>query len=237
MWEAFYSPGLLAYLAGGFYVLGLVFINQVVLRLLVLIGTGVYVLYYATAAETPLMEAIYVSLLIGVANVIGLMSLYARHSRLSIPRGFADIYTRFPPLPPGDFRILIKLARRYDVTDEKILTLEGQPGKKLYYVVSGATHVRKGDTEFSLPPDLFLGEIAFLTGQPSSATSWLTAGANVLEWDFADLQRRCARSSRFKMALEAAISIDLAGKVARAVGPNSVRYPLGAPSEPWIRAG
>ena len=83
----------------------------------------------------------------------------------------------------------------------------------------------------------FLGEIAFLIGQPSSASAWLHPGAEVLEWDFGDLKRKCRRNSRFRLALEAAISVDLSRKVARAVGANSVRYPLGVPSEAWTRAG
>lgn len=237
MWDAYYSPGLLAYIAGGFYVLGLVTINQIMLRLMLLAGTSFYILYYATAASDPLMEAIYVSLLIGLANLFGLGSLLLRQSRFAVPKEYADVFESFPPIPPGDFRTLMKLARRYQTAEEQVLTHEGQPGNKLYYIVQGTTRVRKGDSEFSLSPKLFLGEIAFLTGQPSSATAWLPQGAEVLEWDFDVLAKRCGRSTRFKLALEAAISVDLAGKVARAVGPNSVKYPLGAPSEPWVKAG
>jgi len=237
MLENYYSPALLAYVAGGLYILGLVTINQVVLRLLILLGTGVYVLYYATVAETPLVEAIYVSLLIGAANVLGLASLLLRQSRLAVPRNARDIYAQFPPMPPGDFRTLIKLARRYQAAEETVLTKENQAGRKLYYIISGTTRVRKGDSEFSVPPNLFLGEIAFLTGQPSSATAWLDAGGELLEWDFDLLERRCARNTRFKLALEAAISVDLARKVARAVGPNAIRYPGGAPPEELSWAG
>lgn len=218
-----YSPGLLVYLAGSLYVMGLITINQIVLRLWILSGTSVYILYYATVAQAPLWEAIYVSMMIGTANLFGLTSLLARKSRLAIPRAHADIYVNFPPLPPGDFRGLMKLARRYKVEAECQVTTEGEAGTRLYYVVSGATRLQKGDSEFILPPRFFLGEIAFLVGQPSSASTWLEPGAEVLEWRFDELQQKCARNTRFRLALEAAISIDLARKVARAVGPNSVR--------------
>lgn len=221
--EWMYSPGILVYLAGALYVAGLVTINQIVLRLLILSGTSVYILYYATVAATPLWEAIYVSLMIGTANLIGLSSLLARRSRLAIPRAHADIYRDFPPLPPGDFRSLMKLASRYRVDDERQVTTEGMAGSRLYYVISGATRLQKGDSEFILPPQFFLGEIAFLIGQPSSASTWLEPGAEVLEWRFDELRQKCKRSSRFRLALEAAISVDLARKVARAIGPNSVR--------------
>ncbi|MGZ2257010.1 cyclic nucleotide-binding domain-containing protein [Roseobacter sp. A03A-229] len=233
MTEYMYSPGALVYLAGALYVVGLITINQILLRLLILTGTSVYIIYYATVAETPLWEAIYVSMLIGAANLIGLTSLLARKSRLAIPRAYADLYASFPPLPPGDFRGLMKLARRYRVDDERQVTVEGQAGSRLYYVISGATRVQKGESEFILPPNFFLGEIAFLIGEPSSASTWLEPGAEVLEWRFDDLHRKCKRSTRFRLALEAAISVDLARKVARAVGPNAIRP---RPPEPAERA-
>ncbi|WP_299970607.1 cyclic nucleotide-binding domain-containing protein [uncultured Roseobacter sp.] len=222
MTDYVFSPGILVYLAGVLYVFGLITINQIVLRLWLLGGTGIYIFYYAIVADAPLWEAIYVSMMIGAANLIGLSSLLARKMRLVIPRAYADIYDSFPPLPPGDFRALVKLARRFRVEDERQVTTEGQAGDRLYYVISGATRVQKGDREFIMPPQFFLGEIAFLIGQSSSASAWLEPGSEVLEWRFEDLRRKCARSSRFRLALEAAISVDLARKVSRAVGPNTV---------------
>jgi CRP-like cAMP-binding protein len=237
MVEEYYTPAVLVYLAGIFYIVGLVITQQIVLRLLVLCGTGLYILYYSTVGLSPMWEAIHTSVLILLANIVGLSSLLARKSRLVIPRAYADVYPNFPPLPPGDFRALVKLAKRYKVTDERQVTAEDQPGDRLYFVISGTTRVRKGDTEFILPPLFFLGEIAFLVGQKSSASTWLQPGSEVLEWRFDDLQRRCRRNSRFRLALEAAISIDLAKKVARAVGANAIRYPLGVPDDAIIRTG
>ena len=222
MYGSVLSPESMVYLAGAFYAVGMAITNQIILRLLLLAGTCVYLVYYATIGENPLWEAIYVSLLIGIANIGGLSSLIARQSRFAIPRTHADIFYEFPRLPPGDFRALMKLARRYHVDQDKQVTLENEMGDKLFYVLKGSTLVRKGEQAFVLPPRLFLGEVSFLTGVPSSASAWLEEGAEVLEWQFDDLRRKCARSPRFKLALEAAISIDLAGKVARSMGESSV---------------
>ena len=49
----------------------------------------------------------------------------------------------------------------------------------------------------------------------------LTEGAEVLEWRFDTLRRQAARNTRFKLALEAMISSDLARKVSYAVAPQS----------------
>ena len=220
--ESAVSAENLVYLAGAFYVAGLAITNQIILRLLILSGTAVYVVYYSIIADHPLWPAIYVSLLIGAANIGGLTSLVTRNSRFFIPRTHADIYKGFPDLPPGDFRALMKLAKRYCVSEDVQITEEGKAGSKLYYIVSGSVLVRKSDKAFALPPQIFIGEIAFLLGSPSSGTVWLEAGGEVLEWDFSSLRRRCDRKPRFKLALEAAISLDLANKVSRSLGQNSV---------------
>ena len=221
--EDFLTADNLVYLAGAFYVLGLAITNQIILRLLLLSGTAIYIIYYSIISETPLWSAIYVSLLIGAANIGGLTSLIARRSWLAIPKAHADIYQDFPHLPPGDFRALMKLAKRYRVEQDMQVTREDASGDRLFFIISGSTLARKGDQAFVLPPKIFLGEIAFLTGSVSSASVWLEEGSEVLEWDFGELRRKCARNPRFQLALEAAISIDLAGKVARSMGRDSVR--------------
>lgn len=216
------SPGNLVYVAGAFYVTGLAITNQIILRLLILTGTGVYLVYYFTIGESPLWQAIYVSMLIGVANLSGLSSLIARNSHLAIPKAHADIYSNFPHLPPGDFRALMKRARRYTTTKDKQLTIEEQPGEKLYFVLKGSILARKDGQAFVLRSKIFIGEVAFLTGVASSASVWVEEGSEILEWSFDDLLRKCKRNPRFKLALEAAISIDLAEKVAHSMGRRSV---------------
>lgn len=216
----------LVYLAGILYVAGLAITKQVILRLFLLAGTCVYIIYYYNISSDPLWPAIIVSLMIGLANIGGLTSLLARNSWLSIPRAHRDIYASFPDLPPGDFRALMKLARRFIVDHDTQITKEGQPGRKLYFVLKGATLVRKMDQAFALPPKIFIGEIAFLLGIPSSGSVWLEEGSEVLEWDFEELRRKCARKPRFKLALEAAISVDLANKVASSLGENAIQVDM-----------
>lgn len=213
-------PETYAYLAGAFYVLGLLIINQIALRLMILSGTMFYLLYYFYVADAPLWEAIYISLLIGVANVVGLISLVARQSHLAVPRAHKDIFGHFPSLPPGDFRTLMRLAKRATAQDEIQFTGENEPVSRLYYVISGATKVTKLDDEFTVPAGVFVGEVAFLTGKRASATTLLLEGSEYLEWDTADLRKASARSSRFKLALESVLSLDLAQKVSYSVAPK-----------------
>lgn len=213
------SPEALVYLAGGCYILGMLIINQVALRLMVLTGTCFYMLYYATVAEDPLWEALYISVMIGLANIIGLAGLLAGRSRWAIPRAHSDIYAHFPSISPGDFRTLMRHAKRFVVDQEMILTEEDTPVTRLFYVVSGRTEVVKKGDRFEVPSGVFVGEVAYLTGHRASATTTLLPGSEVLEWLSLDLHATSARSSRFKLALESVLSLDLAQKVAMSVAP------------------
>ena len=156
MYDFIFSPGFLVYAAGAFYVLGLLIINQVVLRLMVLAGTGLYLVYYSTVAAQPLWEAIYISLLIGMANILGLASLLARQSHLALPRAHKDIYGHFPGLPPGDFRTLMRCAKRAIAEQDLPLTNENAPLTKLYYVIDGETTVIKKGDRFRVPAGVFV---------------------------------------------------------------------------------
>ncbi len=213
------TPGVLIVLAGGFYALGYLIINQMALRLMIFAGSMAYIAYYATVAETPLWGAIYTTLLITAANVIGMIGLLLRDAQFAVPRGFDDVYPDFQPLRPGDFRKLMRLSKRRVLDKETIVTREGARLDSIYYVISGMPVVTKMGTSFPMAERIFVGEVAYLTGKGSAATTTLPAGAEVLEWDVSKLNTAAARKPQIKLALDAVISRDLARKVALAVAP------------------
>lgn len=218
-----FNPEVLVYGAGLCYVLGYLFINQVILRVLVLAGTVLYIGYYAIAADEPLWGAIYNSIAIGVANLIGLFQLFATRSKLAIPAKHRDLYPRFAHLSPGDFGALIRRGKRFVTQEELSLGEEGSPSDQVSYIVSGKAKVRKRGENFTIPSGVFIGEVAYLLGRDSSATTIALAGSELIIWSKADLDEHCKRKPRFKLALEAAFSQDMARKVALAVAPIDFR--------------
>lgn len=219
----FYDPAYLAWIAGGFYTLGYLVINQVVLRLLVLVGTAFYVWYYYVIGNVPLWDAIWVSVLLGAANLIGLTNLLFHKSRLFIPRAHRDVYDRsFLHMPPADFHTLMRIGHREVLQRDTIITREGEPVDKLYFVVEGHVTIEKLGEAFRIPDNVFVGEVGYLTGRAASATTHLPEGAEVIYWRFSDLKRASARKPRFKLAFEAMISRDLADKVSLAVAPHGL---------------
>jgi hypothetical protein len=52
------------------------------------------------------------------------------------------------------------------------------------------------------------------------ATTTISAGAEVLRWDVDDMRQNIARNPRFKLAIDAMLSYDLARKIGEAVAPQ-----------------
>ena len=206
--------------AAGMFVLGYLIINQVILRTMLLIGTVLYIWYYAVVDETPLWPAIWASTATGTANLIGLFSLFYRRSTWAIPRKYRDIYVHFDLLPPGDFRKLMSATNRTTRPAGYQLTTAGSRVNTLYYVIDGEVGVEKFGNRFCIPDGVFIGEVAYLTGNRASATTYLLSESDVLEWEIAMLKQRATRDPRFRLAMDAMISIDLAEKVARAGSPE-----------------
>ncbi len=207
--------------AGGMFVLGYLIINQMMLRIMLLLGTVLYIWYYAVFDTTPLWPAIWASLATGVANLIGLVSLFFRNSTLSIPTEYRDIYTHFDILPPGDFRRLMRAATRHKRSAGHELTVDGNHVSTLHYVVDSEVSIEKFGERFTIPNGVFVGEVAYLTGNRASASTYLATDSDVLEWDIGSLKRISARDPRFRLAMDAMISLDLAGKIARAGSPGN----------------
>ena len=209
--------------AGLMYALGYLFINQIVLRYLVLGGTVLYIIYYSIADDTPLWAAIITSVILGIANLIGLAQIYFRMSKSAIPAKHADIYAHFSDIPPGDFRNIMKIAQRETLSKDETVTKEGDQNNSLYYVLSGTVKITKLGQKFEMPTKHFIGEVAYLTNRKSSATTKLSKGTEIIRWDVKTLKEKSRRNTRFKLALEALISNDLAKKVTYAVAPKGLK--------------
>ena len=214
------APETLVLTAGGLFTIGYLIINQMLLRVFVLMGTFLYIGYYATVAAEPLWEAIVTSCVMGGANLIGIFNLLVRRTRWIIPRQHRDIYPLFSTLPPGDFRAIMQAATRQTIDEDTVLSAEGDTVTHVYFVLSGGLIIHKLGEKFSMGYGIFVGEAAYIAGNKSAATSIAVAGSDILVWEIADLRRRAKRNPRFGLAFDALIAPNLALKVVSAVPPR-----------------
>ncbi len=188
--------------------------DELWLRLLMLAASTSYLAYYYTVSDDPLWEAILTSGTLALVNlaVIGIVIL--ERTTFTMSRQVAAIFRSFDMLTPGQFRRIMRHGTVRTADDPVRLTTEGMRVDKLFYVTDGRVIVTKEGRRTEIPPRIFVGEIAFATGNVASATVELAPGAVWVEWDQDRLRRLTRRFPALGVALMAQFNADLLGKVA-----------------------
>lgn len=195
----------------------MLFQNQIVLRTMFILGAACYVTYYLHVLPKPLWEAAAASIAMATTTGIGLISFLIGRSEFVIPKHLIGLYYQMGNVQPGEFRSLLSCGTRRILDQEETLTVQEQTPKKLYFIESGDVEAVKNDYTFPLPTGIFIGEIAFMTGAPASATVRVAAGGRIVEWDSERLHKQIRRRTKLRLALAARLAQDLAGKVANSV--------------------
>lgn len=226
-----YQPGTATFvhLATAAQILGFLVTKQIVLRVLVLIGSGLFVTYYYLHLGTPQWDAVVGSSLIALANLIGLVFLI--YSRMPIGMSPQDrlLFDALGGLEPGQFRRLMKIGRLRRARGPVELTREGAAPPHLCFVMEGRPLILKDGHAFRIQDNCFVGEVAFKLGGPASATVTLPEGGSYVSWPREALEPLLGRSPILAQAFDALISRDMASKVAASapIGSQSVAPPSG----------
>lgn len=205
----------IVHVAALFYLAGFLFRNQLLLRGLIIAGDIVYILYFFFAPAEPLWGAIFWSSLFVAVNLwmIGIILAEQRHFALTDrERRLFDV---LQDLTPGQFRQLLKLARQGAAEAPMVVTREGEPLDRLYFVLSGEIGIEKAGRCVAMDAETFIGEIAFLLDRPATATVTLEQGCYYFVWNSEDLKRAMSAKPALGSALTAAMNRNLAMKVAR----------------------
>ena len=202
------------YIAFAFALAGYLARDELWLRLLMLAASANYLAYYYTATDEPLWNAILTSGALALVNlaVIGIVIL--ERTTFTMSRQVASIYRSFDMLTPGQFRRLMRLGSVRAADGTVCLTTEGQPVDKLHFVTEGGVSVTKRGLRTEIPARIFVGEIAYATGRPATATVEVAPGSVWVEWDQDKLRRMTRRFPALGVALVAQFNVDLLGKVA-----------------------
>ncbi|MBL4811013.1 MAG: cyclic nucleotide-binding domain-containing protein [Rhodobacteraceae bacterium] len=213
----FASPGFFALLAVAFQLLGLVMRQEYWLRILLLIGTLCYVLYYFTVADAPMWEAIFASSLLALANIYALSYVLLDRSTFRMSAKMRDLYQHFPTFNPGQFRRIMRHAKWETASAETLLCDEGKPPSGLYFILEGSIIIKRNGKQSPLPTQRFVGEMSFLQGPGHSANATVIAhaGTRYVTWDRVRLRRQMDRSVPLSNAVSALFNKDLLSKLNR----------------------
>jgi hypothetical protein len=206
----------LVHIAALINVSGMFFRDQFMLRLLVLVSTLLYIVYYLVVPDTPLWDAIAWCVVLTGVNAVMMVLIILDRKQFFLTDVESRLFRSLLTFSPGEFRKLMKAGNWRHVEDTCILTTEGKPPDSLFFVLEGDIEVSKQGRRLFLPAGVFIGEITFLLNTPASATVRVKSGARYVEWSREALSTLLNRYPALKTTLDARLSIDLATKVAAA---------------------
>ncbi len=218
------TPENLVFLAAAIQAAALLFRGQIRIRVLLLIGSMVYLVYYMIVATEPLWEAMIATAAMSVANVYGLCALLLGNTVRLIPASQIPLFSMFGTVAPGEFRALMRHGKIRRSIDDEILTTLGEVPESLYFIIDGDVDIKQGVGHFRIPSRHFIGEVSLMLGTPASATVQLRAGAQIVEWPREQLMRAMGRHPKLKIAVESLLGRDMARKVAVGAGRIDAKY-------------
>ncbi|MEM7268908.1 MAG: cyclic nucleotide-binding domain-containing protein [Pseudomonadota bacterium] len=209
-----WDTGFLVHIAMLGYVLGFLFRDQIILRILVLVGTAFYIAYYYYHPVDPLWGAIYASLLIGGATLIGLVRIIYSRTNIGIPEEQRPIFNALSGLEPGEFRQLMRIAEKRTAERPTRLTREDEMLDFMFFVSNGELTGEKDGVKFPIPSGEFIGDVSFMLNSKASASVLLEEGGEFYQWRKEALRKAMERQQTLAHAFEALIGRGMAQKVA-----------------------
>ena len=210
-------------LISGILVVGLVFKfagfavrDELWLRVLVMTGLVCDAIFYAVRTE-PVPQSVAANLLLVSVNLGLVLLILTERTTWRMTPEDRSLYQSFPTLTPGQFRRLKRMMRRESVAPGTPLALEGKPVDDLMLVFSERIEIEKSGASFPIAGPAFVGEIALLTGNASSASVRLPDGGTVVRIPLDSLKARMARAPSLSNAMVALFGQELARKVADSV--------------------
>jgi hypothetical protein len=186
--------------------------DEVWLRALVMAGLGCDALFYAIRSE-PVLQSVMTNLLLISINMLLLILIFIERTTWGLSQQDRALYSHFPTLTPGQFRKLRKTMRRDRVAPGTQLLEEGKPVDDLILILADRLQIEKGGVAYPAFGPSFVGEIALLTGNRSSAGVSLPEGGEIVRIPMAGLRKGMARSPGLSNAVVALFSRELALKV------------------------
>jgi len=188
--------------------------DQILLRAVIILGTIFYIVYYIFM-EAPLWSALLWNVSFVVINLIMIVVIYSDKTSFVMSEKEAKLYQVFYTLSPGEFKKLLKIANWFDGSSKEKITTEGEIPSRLYFLINGEALIARDDKKFIVGPNVFIGELAYLTKKPATATVKLTNKVVGISWKTTSLTKLLASNPQMKIAFDGLLNQDLAAKLAK----------------------
>jgi len=211
--EHIFSISMLINLAALLYFIGFLVRDELLLRLLILGGTILYLVYYFLFPGGPLWNALITSAVLGLANVWVLGKIVFERTTLALTEDEKALFECLGRLTPGQFRKIMKYGNWVHVENPLELCKQGNKAHHLFYLLRGTANVEKSGKQFNVKARNFVGEVAFILDGSYSATARVEKGACYVEWDSMKLKALMKDNNSLANAVNAMFNKDIATKL------------------------
>lgn len=198
------------------------------LRIMVASGLGCDALHYALR-NPPIWGSSLLNVCLVAINLVLLVLIVLDRTTLRMSDTDRRLYGHFQTFTPGQFRRLRRLMQDETAPPGAQLTTEGAAMADLLLVDAPVITIRKQGQSFPIGGTVFIGEVAYLTGDMASADVILPQGGVVHRMSGAALRRLTAQKPAIGNALIALFGRDLARKLADSA-PMARANPMGQPT-------
>lgn len=206
----------LFYLANLLFCLAYLVRDMAWLRAITILAASSTLPYFYFQA-TPLYSAMGWQITFILINAFNLTLLLLQRRPIQLSEKEAWLHkTTLRLLKPRMMRKLLQQGQEQQAAPGERLISQGQKLDTLLLLLSGKVSIHiDGQPRATLQPGDFMGEMSFITGQVTSADVVAQEDVEFIEWPRATLERLYLRNPQIKDALQGAIGMDLANKLAR----------------------
>ncbi len=186
------------------------------LRILIVVAISFVIPFYYYQ-PVPLMVPVYWNILFAGINIVQIGFLLVERRPVTLSAQEQKLYEQvFRRLTPREVYKLFKIAQWKKLPAGEILVRQDTNLDSLMLINKGVASVQiKGQEAAKLDEGHFVGEMSYLTGAMTSASVIAASELEYVEWPTTSLETFLRKYPDLRIALNAIIGVDLAGKLSR----------------------
>ncbi len=208
------STNVIIHVANILYLLSYSVKDMLWLRCLTVVAALCLLPYYYFQ-PVPLTAAIIWNLLFSGINLLQIVLLLRERRPVELTEDQHFLYQLvFHRISAREFLKLLEFARWEDAAIGQFLVRKGEKMDRMMVIHSGIASIRSGErTVAELGPGQFVGEMSFITGDPTSADVVAQKTLRYVSWPKDSLRCLLEERPQLKVALQDAIGADLVCKL------------------------
>jgi hypothetical protein len=205
--------------AYGVSVIAFLMTNILILRLLVILSSTGFAVYYYGFPADPLWLDVIAELAFVAVNIFMMAYLIWSNWRIKFDQREEFLYqNEFSALTRMEFRKMLKIGNWHLTDSDEVLTTEGKPLEHIYYLVSGRAIARMADGSTKLVSQgSVIGEISYRLKSQATATVTATERCISLRWNQAELRQLCEKIENIQRAVDNVMSSHMARKLSSGI--------------------